>query len=176
MGVLSKELSVPDDVTAEAARICRNGLERGVFFRKPVEQVSAASLYAACRMGEVPRTLDEVAAASRVGRLDLAGCYRMLVKELDLRVPVADPAEYMAEVASRAKASPAAQVRALEILSRAEEAGISAGKYPSGLTASALYMAAAEEGEKLTQKGAADAAGVQEATIRREYHRLRKLL
>ena len=171
----SERLSLPDAVTEEAARICTRTLERGLK-RRSLAQITAASLYAACREAEVPTTLDDVAAASGVRKDDLAKCYRMLVGELDMKIPAADPSKYVAKVASRAKVNAQVQARALEILSRAEKAGVSAGMDPLGLAASALYIASALEGKKLTEWDAAEAAGVTDGAIRKEKRRLLTVL
>ena len=135
-----------------------------------------ASLYAAFREMGVPKSLDEVAAACGADRKAVARCYRLLVRELNMEIPVADSAEYVATLASRARMSAHVQVRALEMLHRAEKAGVTAGMDPMGLTASALYMAAALEGQKLTQRTAAEAAGVTEVTIRNQIRRLSPVL
>ncbi|MGA2666210.1 MAG: hypothetical protein ABSF83_14820 [Nitrososphaerales archaeon] len=173
---VSRRLAVPQEVVDEAVEVCRKALERGLVSAKRVPQISASCLYVACREREVPTTLDEVAAASGVGRKELARCYRMLVTELDVKMPVASPAEYMALVGARAGASAEVQAKALVIISKAEKAGVAAGRYPKGLAASALYIASALEGRRLTQKDAAEAAGVTEATVRKEYQRLWKAL
>ncbi|MGA2200297.1 MAG: hypothetical protein ABSG45_10200 [Nitrososphaerales archaeon] len=149
-----------------------SGLTRG----KPLAQFAASALYAACREREVPLTLDDVAAASGVGRIAVARWYRLLVTELDLKIPIADPAECLARVASRAKADPKVEADAFEILSKAAKAGITAGLYPTGLAASALYLASLLDGRWMTQSGAAEAAGVREATVRKQSKRLRKIV
>jgi len=173
---ISKRLSLPDAVADEAARICRAGLERVRVRRVRLALISASSLYAACRVREAPAALRDVAAASGVDRIELARCYRLLVNELELRVPVAGPTECLARVASRAKVSEKVEAEAREILSRAEKAGITDGLHPGGLAASALYLASLLEGEWLTESSAALAASVEEATVRNEYRRLRKVL
>ena len=121
-------------------------------------------------------TLDDVAAASGVGKIVVARCYRSLVLALDLRIPIADPTECLARVASRAKADPRVEADALEILSKAAKAGIVAGLHPTGLAASALYLASLLDGQWMTQGGAAEAAGVREATVRMQSKRLRKIV
>jgi len=151
-------------------------LERGLANRRPLIQVVAASLYAACREADVPATLQDVAAASGVGKIQLARCYRLMVSRLDLRIPVADPAECLTSVASRAKVDPEVEANAREILSRAAKAGITGGVCPTGLAASALYLASLLEGQRLTQSVVAEAAGVRDATVRKEYRRLSKVL
>jgi transcription initiation factor TFIIB len=172
----SEKLSLPDAVTDEAAFICMRGLERGLEKGRSFAQITASSLYAACREKEFPRTLDDVAAASGVGREDIAKGYRLLVRELDLKVPIADPMEYLARVAARAKVSQKAEEGATEILSNAQKAGISAGKDPIGLAASAIYLASLLDGLNMTQARAAEAAGVTEVTVRNQCKSLRKVL
>jgi transcription initiation factor TFIIB len=117
-----------------------------------------------------------VSAASDVKRIVLASCYRLLVEEFDLKIPVADPAECLASVASRLKVEPKVEADAREMLSEAKRAGITAGLYPTGLAASALYMASLLDGQWLTQGAAAEAAGVKEATVRKDSKRLRKIV
>ncbi len=117
-----------------------------------------------------------MSAASGVERKAVARRYRLLVEELDLKIPVADPAECLAMVASRAKVHPKVEADALEILSKAEKAGITDGVYPTGLAAAALYLASLLNGEALTQFDAAEAAGVKDVTVRNQYKRLRKLV
>jgi transcription initiation factor TFIIB len=172
----SEKLSLPEAVTDEAAFICMRGLERGLEKGRSFAQITASSLYTACREKAFPRTLDDVAAASGMCRDDIAKCYRLLVNELDLKIPVADPAEYLTRVASRLNVSPKAEAGAIEILSRAQKAGIAAGKDPIGFAASAVYLASLLDGLNMTQARAAEAAGVTEVTVRNQSKRLRKLL
>jgi transcription initiation factor TFIIB len=172
----SEKLLVPDAVKDEAACIYIRGLERHLGKGRSFAQITASSLYAACREKGFPRTLDDVAAVSRVRRDDIAKCYRSLVNEFDLKIPVADPAEYLTRVASRLKVGEKVEVNALEMLSGAQKAGISAGKDPIGLAASAIYLASLLDGLNMTQARAADAAGVTEVTVRNQSKRLRKLL
>jgi transcription initiation factor TFIIB len=68
------------------------------------------------------------------------------------------------------------QRRAREILRLAQAARLSAGKDPTGLAASALYVACTLEGEQKTQKEVAEAARVTEVTIRNRYKNLRQAL
>ena len=111
-----------------------------------------------------------------IKKKDLARSYRLLLKEMDIQMPVVDPMKCMSKIASRANVSGKTQRRAREILLRAEQARISAGKDPMGISASALYVACILEGENMTQRDIADAAGVTEVTIRNRYKGLRLAL
>ena len=172
----SDKLTVSEAITERAAYIYRKCLERGLVRGRSITAMMAGSLYAACRDMEVPRTLKDVAAVSNVKRKDLARSYRLLLKELDIKMPVAEPSRCVSRIASRAGMTERTQRRAREILFKASQLRISAGKDPMGLAASALYVACTLEGEDITQKDVAEAAGVTEVTIRNRYKSLRSFL
>lgn len=170
------KLTVSEAVTEKAAYFYRKALERNLVRGRSITAIIAASLYAACRDGQIPRTLKDVAAVSNVKKKDLARSYRLLHREMDFRMPVADAGRCVSMIASRAKMSESTQRSAREILVRARQTGISAGKDPMGLAASALYVACTLEGDEKTQKDVAEAAGVTEVTIRNRYKGLREAL
>ena len=173
---LSDKLAVSDSVVEKAAYIYRKALERGLVRGRSISAIIAASLYAACRDRETPRTLKDLAVVSNVKKKDIARCYRLLLKEMDIKMPVVDPTKCVSRIASRAQLSERTKRRALEILKKAEEARISAGKDPMGLAAAALYVSCTLEGEDKTQRDVAEAAGVTEVTIRNRYKGLRSAL
>jgi transcription initiation factor TFIIB len=95
---------------------------------------------------------------------------------MDIKMPVPDPAKSVAKIASKVNAGEKTRRRALEILAKARESGVAAGKDPVGLAASALYVASTLSGEDKTQRDIAKAAGVTEVTIRNRYKNLRAAL
>ena len=97
--------------------------------------VGGMLLYALCRDTETPRTLKDIANASNIKKKDVARCYRLLIRELDLKMPVVDPVKCVARIASKAGLSEKTKRKALEILKKAEEGKISAGKDQMGLAA-----------------------------------------
>ncbi|MHB8701797.1 MAG: transcription initiation factor IIB [Nitrososphaerales archaeon] len=173
---LVDKLSVNDAVIEKAAYIYRKALERGLIRGRSISAMIAASLYASCRDTETPRTLKDVSTVSNIKKKELARCYRLLFRELDLRMPVVDPAKCVSRIASKARVQERTKRRALEILRRAGEARTSAGKDPMGLAAAALYVACVLEHEAKTQKDLAEAASVTEVTIRNRYKGLRAVL
>jgi len=82
----------------------------------------------------------------------------------------------VSRIASKVGLSEKTGSRALAILKKAEESGISADEDTVGLAAAALYAACILEGEDKTQKDLAEAAGVTEATIRDRFKGLRDVL
>ncbi len=173
---LSDQLNLPRNVKEEAARIYRRAVEKGLVRGRSIESVIAAAIYAACRELKVPRTLDEIAKHTKSSRKDIARCYRLLLKELDIKVQTSDPIDFVPRIAHALGLSGAVMKRAAEILHRARELGVTAGKDPAGLAAAAVYIAALLSGERRTQKEIAHVAGVTEVTVRNRYKELAKEL
>ena len=173
---LADKLNLSDAVIEKAAYVYRKALEKGLVRGRSISALIAASLYAACRDTETPRTLKDVAAACNIKKKDIARCYRLLLREMDLRMPVVDPTKCVSRIASKAGLSEKTKRSALLILKKAEDTRTSAGKDPMGLAAAALYVACVMEGENKTQKDVAEAAGVTEVTIRNRYKGLKSAL
>ena len=173
---LADKLSLSETVVEKAAYIYRKALEKGLVRGRSISALIAASLYAACRDTDTPRTLKDVAAACNIKKKDIARCYRLLIREMELKMPVVNPIRCISRISSKAGLSEKTKRRALLILKKAEAARNTAGKDPMGLAAAALYVACVLEGESKTQKDVAEAAGVTEVTIRNRYKGLKASL
>ena len=173
---LSGKVSISPPIKEKAAVIYRKALDKGLVRGRSINSIAAAALYAACRGSGTPRTLREIAEASRVDKKDVARCYRLLLRELDVHMPIADPLTYVSKIAEKNGISGKAQGAAIAILREARRKRAAAGKDPMGLAAAALYIACLQHNEKKTQKDIADAAGVTEVTVRNRYKALKKQL
>ncbi len=172
---MKDKLAVSDAVVEKAAYIYRKAMDKKLVRGRSISAMIAASLYAACRDSGTPRTLNDFSTAANIKRGDLSLCYRLLVKELDLKMPVVDSIQCISIIASMAGLSEKIKRYAINILKKAEESQSLAGKDPMGLAASALYLASLKTGEKISQKQVAVASGVTEVTIRNRCKGLRLL-
>ena len=170
------KLVLSDSVVEKAAYIYRKALEKKMVRGRSISAMIGSALYAACREVETPRTLKEIAEIMNIKKGDLAACYRKLVHELDLKIPVADSVQNVARIASKIGISEKTKRYSIEILRKAEENKISAGKNPMSLAATALYISCLKMGENHTQRDLAEAANVTEVTIRNRYKGLLELL
>lgn len=173
---LTDKLHIPPTIQEEAAIIYRKALAKDLVRGRSIAAIVAAALYAACRVTRTPRTLKEVAAHSPIEKKDIARGYRLLLKELNLKMPIPHPEERIPKIAAKVGVGERTQQRAVEIIRRARELGATAGKDPSGLAAAALNIACILNDEKKTQKTIADAAGVTEVTIRNRNRGLKESL
>lgn len=173
---LADLLNLPTYIREEAAKIYREAVEKGLVRGRSIESVIAAAIYLACRLRKLPRTLDEIEEYSRVNRKEIARCYRLLLRELNIKVSTSDPADFVPRIAHALGLSGTVVRVAIEILNKAREAGILGGKDPVGLAAAAVYLACEKLGEEKSQKEIASVAGVTEVTVRNRCREIMKVI
>ena len=176
MDKLKDKLALTNAVIEKAAYIYRKAMERKLVRGRSIHGLVAACLYAACRNTETPRTLDDIAKGINIRRKDVARCYRLIFRELELKMPVVDPVNGISRIASIAELSEKSKRKAVIILNQAKKIGMVAGKDPMGIAAAALYLACISTGEAKSQKDISIASGVTEVTIRNRCAGLRKML
>ena len=171
---MKEKLSLNDAIVEKASYIYRKALEKRLIKGRSIDALIAASLYAACRESETPRTLREVAASIGIRRKEITSNYRLIFRELELKMPVIDSVSCIAKIASNAKISEKTKRSAATILKKAEKENAIAGKHPMGLAAAALYLACIKNDEGMTQHDIAEAANVTEVTVRNRARHLKK--
>jgi len=170
-------LHLSQSIAERAMLIYRRALKAGLVRGRSIRSIMAAAVYAACRSMRAPRDLRELEKAYPiVKRKTIAQGYRLLLKHLKLKVPVADPASYLNKIASKVGLDQATVQEALKILQEAHKRGATVGKDPVGIAAAALYMACQETDQTITQKDIARAAGVTEVTVRNRFKGLKEVL
>lgn len=170
------KLGLSDAVVEKTAYIYRKAQEKGLVRGRTISATVGASLYIACRETGASRTLKDIAQIGNIKRKDLARIYRIVVMELDLKIPLIDPMKCIVRVSNKANLSERTKRLAMKIMNTVTKTGISAGKDPMGLAASVLYLACLSTGENRTQTDIADAAGVTEVTVRNRYKSLKSQL
>jgi transcription initiation factor TFIIB len=163
---LKDRLCLPDPIVEKTAYIYRKAQERMLIRGRTVSGILAAAVYIACRESGTPKTLKDISEGSNVKLKEVARSYRMLYFELDLKMPIIDPIRCIAKVANKSKLSEKTKRQAAEIMNIVTKKEFSAGKDPMGMAASILYLASLKNGENITQKHIANAAGVTEVTVR----------
>jgi len=169
---LLDKLQIPKDVGESAALIYRRALEKKLVRGRSIHGITAASLYAACRLTKTPRSLKEIVNASTRSRKEISRNYRLIQQELILTTPIDDPSKFVSKIASKVRLSQVTENRAIQLLQEASRIRAIVGKAPAGLAAAALYIASLIKGEKTTQRDLAKAADVTEVTVRNRYKRL----
>lgn len=168
----SSQLNLSRELKESAAHIYRKMVLKNLIRGRSIEAMLIASIYAACRINCVPKTIDDFIEFASVDKKKIARCYRLILSELKISIKVSSPINFIPRFCAELNLSGSTQNRAAEILKLAKKYRITAGKAPTGLAGAALYVAAIQEGERRTQREISLAAGVTEATIRNRYKEL----
>ncbi|MBP1450155.1 MAG: transcription initiation factor IIB [Thermoproteus sp.] len=163
---LRSAMGLPKPCVDRALEIYRQASERGLTRGQSVEAMAAAALYTACRLLKTPRLLSEFTKYTTAPKKRIARCYRLLLKELDIKVSIDVPILHISKIARRLGLSNDVVKTAIDIAQKIKERGLNIGKGPVSIAVFALYLAARLHGIPITQKEIAKAADTTEATIR----------
>ena len=173
------ELAIPRSVKEYAAKIYRLAFDSRIVRGRSICHVAAASLYFACRVHGVIRSLKDIAStnvlkpeAEKFDKFEIviARVYRVMHQKLNLKPPNASPLPFVAKICSQMGLPSTVEQAAAKLLQEYTAKKFSAGKSPQGLAATAIYIACRQLGVKnVTQVALAKAAQVSDVTVRNRY-------
>ncbi len=164
--VISSFLKLPEKVEKEGARIYRECAEKGLTRARSSESIVASSLYVACKIYGIPKTMKEFEKATGLNKKLIGKTYKFLARELQIKLAPANPIDYLDRFRSMLDLSPKTQTKATEIIENALKKEITSGCSPVTIAAVSLYLASLMEKEKRTQKRVAEVAGISEVSLR----------
>lgn len=162
---ICERLGVSKKVKEKAENLLES-LEEFSFSGQKMRGFPAAIFYAACRKMGVPRSYKELADAFEVDKEIVTDSLKFLLKKLDLHLPPYDPYDCLIHIVEKLDLSESVGNEAKEILERAEEENLVAGRNPFGVSASAVQIACSSKEVKISCKKIADAATVSTVSIR----------
>ncbi len=163
---MKTKLGISDNVVENAAYIYRKAVNTKLTRGRTMASLISASLYAACRENNIPRTLDNIADAGNVERRILSRDLRTIIKKLGLNLNQYDTTSFISKISNNMSLKEKTKRDAFEILRRCEKEQITAGKHPVAQAAASLYLSCIMNGEKVSQKKFAVESGVSDVTIR----------
>ncbi len=172
--LLKDKLGLSDAIMEKTAYIYRKAEGKRLAKGRSISTILASALYIACRETDTYRTIKDIAMASYIKPKSIARNYRLLISELDIRVPIADPLRYTAKIANAAKLSEKTKRLAFNTMNEVIKKEIPAGKHPASLAATVLYVASKKTGEHISQDNLAEAAGITGVTIRSRLKELKR--
>lgn len=159
-------LGLPSIFKEQSAMIYRKARTKGLIMGRTIRSVVGGVIYAVCRSNGVPRTFNEVARACHADVKLIRRAYSKVSRELHLAADLARPEDYVERFCSMLCLSQSVRPLALRYLATVTGPGEGQGKSPLGIAAAAIYIAARDSGELVTQKEVARVAGVSEVTLR----------
>jgi len=170
------DLSLPKIALKKASVILKEITEKGLIKGRSIKALTAAVVYIACKECGFARSVNEIAAVSKVSTNEVGAIFRFLAKKLGLSVLPTRPSEYVLEISTKLTLSKETIKIANTISNASEETKLSSGKDPVGVAAAATYLSSLITGEQKTQREIAEVARVTETTIRNRCRELRDSL
>lgn len=171
---LKQKLAISDATIETATYLFRKAMKKRLTRGRNALLLGASCLYVACRENETPRTLCDIAEAMNVKKTEISACSRLLVSEMGLVLPAANLSQCVVRIANNLGASEKVKRCAIEIIRRAEQSNITAGKAPMGLAAASIYLAGEHIGEHYSQGNLTEIAKTTSVTIRNRSSELRQ--
>ena len=100
MNGMKAKLGIPNNVVETAAYIYRKAVNAKLTRGRTLVSLVSASLYAACRENNIPRTLDDIAIAGNVERKILSRDLRTIIKKLGLNLNQYDITSFISKISN----------------------------------------------------------------------------
>lgn len=166
---LGEKLGVPYHVLNRASYIYRMALERKLVRGRAIKYMVVGALYVALRYEGITKTKKELSRASGLEAKELARHYRLLLKALRIKMPVADPVRHVRKICACGGIAKEVALRAEKIVRLAQRQRLTIGKDPVGVASAAVYYACVLMGVEKSQRNIAVAANITEVTVRNRY-------
>ena len=173
---MKTKLGISNNVVENAAYIYRKVVSAKLTRGRTMASLIAASLYAACRENNIPRTLDDIADAGNIERRILSRDLRTIIKKLELNLNQYDTSSFISKISNNMNLREKTKRDAFKILDTCEKKQITAGKHPVAQAAASLYISCIMNGEKISQKKFAVESGISDVTIRNRVNLIKKTL
>lgn len=169
--MLTSKLNIPEYIAETSWKIYSIVAKKKLTMGRSINGFIAGSLYAAIRVHDFPRLLDEVCEASltprRTVHRSLAMIIREVLPELNLRYQPITAESLVFRFGNELDLPIQIQKEAINMLKDASRNGLKrTGKDPKGLAAACIYIAAKNNSVRKTQSKVADVAKITEVTLR----------
>ena len=176
MNGIKTKLSIPNNVVETAAYIYRKAVNAKLTRGRTLVSLVSASVYAACRENNIPRTLDDVARAGNVEKKILSRDLRTMIKKLELNLNQYNIESFISKISNNMNLKEKTKRDAFKILQTCEKKQIIAGKHPVAQATASLYISCIINNEKISQKKFAIESGISDVTIRNRVAIIKKIL
>ena len=176
MNGMKTKLGIPNNVVETAAYIYRKIVNAKLTRGRTLVSLVSASLYAACRENNIPRTLDDIAKAGNVERKILSRDLRTIIKKLGLNLNQYDITSFISKISNNMNLKEKTKRDAFDILQHCEKKQIIAGKHPVAQAAASLYISCLINGEKISQRKFSVESGISDVTIRNRVTLIKKIM
>jgi len=162
---IANEIRVTDSIKESALEIFSSSSKAGIVRGRSSSKVAAAAVYTACRMANVPRTLDEISRTD-LNRNELSRLHKLITRKLKLRIYTTTTSSFLPRFAHKLSLTDDVEKEAEKIIKAVERSNYRQGISPAALLGAALYIACKNNKVRRSQLEIAKAVGTSEVTLR----------
>lgn len=162
-------LNFPDRVKKAAVRLYKEVFKKNLLRGRSINGMIAACAYYVCKQERVPITLQEILDEASINDNIVKKCYKILVRELNLKSPHIDPVSLIPRYCADLGLGINVEKEAVKVLANFIKNTSICGKDPKGLCAGSIYLVAKLKNHKVSQKDISKVIGVTEVTLRSRY-------
>ncbi|MCL4325456.1 MAG: hypothetical protein M1481_01295 [Candidatus Thermoplasmatota archaeon] len=173
---LSSVMSLSKEVREETINIYRKALKSNITHGKKITSLVAASVYAATRLRNVPRTIKEISQYSKSSKLEITRAYATISHGLKLKIPLLTLDDFVIRFSDDLNLVGDARKKIYEYVSIVNSEYHVSSVLPNGLLATIIYITCLELGIERSQDQIAKVANVTPVTIRNHFNELTKII
>ncbi len=162
-------LNFPERVKKAAVRLYKEVFKKNLLRGRSINGMIAACAYYVCKQERVPITLQEILDEASINDNIVKKCYKILVRELNLKSPHIDPVSLIPRYCADLGLGINVEKEAIKVLANFIKNTSICGKDPKGLCAGSIYLVAKLKNRKVSQKDISKVIGVTEVTLRSRY-------
>jgi transcription initiation factor TFIIB len=162
----SANLFIPQGVSADALKLYRQAMEKGLTRHFPMMCVATALLYIACRLHKLPRTVNEIN-GGECKAVYFNRVYRFMRHELCLQLPPVPAIRHTMRFCSMLDLNPQTRAKAVIIARRALDEKIAVERSIFGIISAAIYLAAILGHQHQEESSIGNVVGISEVTMRK---------
>ena len=163
-------------VMENAAYIYRKAAMRKLAKGRSTVSLVAASIYAACREISIPKTISDIANVCNIPSKEIMSHYKLILKELSLKIPVIQGIDYLTLISNRLKLTEKTKREAIRIFSLVQHSRISIGKNPRAFAGAIIYIASQDCNEFLRQVEICQVADISTVSLRKRCKEIKTIL
>jgi transcription initiation factor TFIIB len=163
-------------IMENAAYIYRKAAMRKLAKGRSTVSLVAASIYAACREISIPKTISDIANVCNIPSKEIMSHYKLILKELSLKIPVIQGIDYVTLISNRLKLTEKTKREAIRIFSLVQHSRISIGKNPRAFAGAIIYIASQDCNEFLRQVEVCQVADISTVSLRKRCKEIKTIL
>ena len=173
---IGEMLKLENKIIESGLEIFSSSSKRGIVRGRSTQKVAAASVFTACRMNNLPITLDEISNLCSLNRNELSKLHRLIKRKLKLKINISSSINFLPKFTKKLALPKNVETEAKEIIRFVEDSDYRQGISPIALLGASIYLACKETKVRRSQLEIAKTLGTSEVTLRNRAKEIKSLL